>query len=107
MPDITFVLSIVGVISGLIALYVSLRKLPLDLQKQKSDFEAAKTKRIVLLETRVSNLETQVEAQAKIIKKLRGENNDLKKWADKLVHQVVELGGIPVEFESAEKDSVV
>jgi len=51
----------------------------------------------------VSQGET-IETQGDEISALQKENSRLRKWAKRLFQQVVELGGVPIQFEEIESD---
>lgn len=126
--NLDLIIGIAGVIGSMAAIFLALRKYPhesrnLDAQASKGFAEAAKLSEeaaklsasraaISLSELEEYKHETNLEIQA-----LRTEINDLKAelrerderledlrdWAERLVHQVMSLGGEPVKIRKRKK----
>lgn len=53
---------------------------------------------LVELNVRINQLEAEVAKLTICNEKLRGDDLDLREWADRLVHQVQSYGGTPVKL---------
>jgi regulator of replication initiation timing len=59
--------------------------------------------RALRLESRVKDLEQEVDHLKQANSRLLKENGDLREWAERLVHQVQSLGVEPVKIRRVEK----
>ena len=115
--------SIVGAVSVLVLLYVSLRKTPAETKTLESSADKDDASTSDILEQTNTRLAAKVDAQDRRIEELKAiieqndasaqakideleakyervmqENADLRDWAERLVHQVQSLGAEPVKL---------
>ncbi len=120
--------SIVAVIASVIALLLSIRKAPheensLDAGAAKDAMEAASSaakmaseavntvanlrrqmnQQRIEYENRLADWEKRFNEQAEELRKVVEENENLREWAKRLVHQVQALGGDPVKIRGEAK----
>lgn len=101
--DVTLIVAIVGVVGSISGILLALRKYPheaagLDAETLKTYIEAAKIQqeRYNDLEQKFDAYKVQIEAR---MTALEEENDALKDWAERLVHQVQSLGVEPVKIK--------
>lgn len=68
--------------------------------EQAADIAA---ERALKLTKRIKDLEDVVEAQGKELEELKDTLEDVQDWAERLVHQVQSLGGVPVKIRIRKK----
>ena len=102
--------SLAGVLGGLIAIYATWRKVPHENRgfdaSAAEAFEKAATsaaERATRLEERIEKLERLTADQETRIETLEAENDDLRDWAERLVHQVQSMGLEPVKIRIRQK----
>lgn len=108
--DITSIVSIVG---AAMAIYAVWRKVPHEARgfdaSAAEAFEKAATsaaERATRLEARIEKLEKLTSDQEARIETLECENEDLRDWIERLVHQVQSLGAVPVQIRKRGKKEV-
>ena len=101
--DITLIVAIVGVVGSISGILLSLRKYPheaagIDAETMKTYTEALKMQqeRYDVLEAKFDAYRAEIESR---IDTLEEENDLLKDWAERLVHQVQALGEVPVKIK--------
>lgn len=108
---VSVMIAVLGTVPGVLAWRGQRRKD--QAEASKADAEAASTFQEIAnkaaiqalgLQKRIADLEARVSEQDSEIRILRCERDDLKDWAERLVHQVQALGGKPVPFRSTWSD---
>jgi hypothetical protein len=95
------IITTIGVLTSLIisvgSAWVQWRKFGMaELPKSGADTASVQVETSIKL---VNELREEVDKLRIDVENLRKENVNLRKWAFRLVHQVQELGGVPVEME--------
>lgn len=113
--DLTLILGIVSIIGSLAAVLIAILRRPhevknLDADTVKKYAEAASSSADRAHDTAVELEEYRKNSEAKIksledkiteLEAYKAENESLRNWSERLVHQVISLGGIPVPMKLA------
>lgn len=115
---VTIISTIISLTASMGALYIAYRKAPaearhLSASAGSSEADTAEKYRAIAdraadralaVDQRLQQLEKQVIEQSLEIEDLKCENARLAHWADRLVHQVISLGGRPVPMPGDDEE---
>ena len=95
---VSIIFGVGGIGSFLLSIKRSKSQNTLDLSSAWEKFAAPLMERVTYLETRTHEQDKEITSLIEQVSDQESEIEDLRGWAERLVRQIIELGGVPVVF---------